>query len=148
MQCPCRVAKLPSASLKVASGQLLLGKVLLRQGDAPAAEAAYRLCLATREERLGLQHPDTAAAVQGAWPYIASSIPTYLVDRILYIFLGVWPYAFNSMAPPYIYKHTFVAILQDAICYTVSCTGLAFALDAQEKASQPLALATIVHIAV
>ena len=52
--------------LEAASGQLLLGKVLLRQGDAHAAEDACRLCLASREERLGLQHPDTALALLGA----------------------------------------------------------------------------------
>ena len=68
-----RAAKLPAMSLEAASGQLLLGRVLLRQGDAHAAEDACRLCLASREEWLGLQHPDTALALLGAPPQYAST---------------------------------------------------------------------------
>ena len=69
---------------------MLLGKVLLRQGDAPAAEAAFRLCLATREERLGLQHPDTALALLGGLSQLHYTSRTEC--NTLPVAYPVWPH--------------------------------------------------------
>ncbi len=63
--CWCRGAKLPGEGLEAASGWQLLGEVLLANGQAADAEAAFRRCLAAREQRLGPQHPDFARPLLG-----------------------------------------------------------------------------------
>ena len=64
----CRVAEAGEGSLEAAAVQHLLGQALkaLGQDRLQDAAVAFAACLATREQILGPQHPDTAAALLGA----------------------------------------------------------------------------------
>ena len=66
----CRVAKAGEGSLETAAVQHLLGQALKSLGGDRLQDAAtaFAACLATREQILGPQHPDTAAALLGARP--------------------------------------------------------------------------------
>lgn len=139
----CRAAKLSATSLEAAAGQMLLGKVLLRQGDAPAAEAAFRLCLATREERLGLQHPDTALALLGG-PHSSITPPGLNVTLCLlhtlqclatYTLVNL-RYQTQMQAFSEFRGRLQMNYNQSIVC----CTGMASALDAEQKAGQASAL--------
>ena len=67
----CRVAKGGEGSLETAAAQQVRGAILRAIGGPRLmeAEAAYAACLASREQALGQQHPDTAIAMLGATPY-------------------------------------------------------------------------------
>ena len=65
-RCPAyRSTKLPADSLETAASWQLLGEVLLAQGKGADAEAAFRKCLAAREQLLGSQHADVGRALLG-----------------------------------------------------------------------------------
>ncbi|CAL5227758.1 g10777 [Coccomyxa viridis] len=62
-----RIAKGGEGSLETAAAQQVKGAVLKAIGEPrlKEAEAAYAACLASREQKLGQQHPDTAIAMLG-----------------------------------------------------------------------------------
>ena len=65
-----RVAKGGEESLETAAAQQVKGEILKAIGGPrlKEAESAYAACLASREQALGQQHPDTAIAMLGVTP--------------------------------------------------------------------------------
>ena len=73
----CRLAKGGEGSLETAAAQQVKAEVLKAIGGPrlKEAEAAAAACLASREQALGQQHPDTAIAMLGMQP-LAIAAPT------------------------------------------------------------------------
>ncbi len=74
----CRIAKGGEGSLETAAAQQVKGAVLKAIGEPRLneAEAAYAACLASREQALGQQHPETAIAMLGMQPFRLIQIVT------------------------------------------------------------------------